>query len=113
MDNTVAEAGDVFSVARMNSVAKAGTTGDGGNTAVHCSYPMKSLKDEYLLSKKVLYSAVTTEASDVTMVDPEKDDVYIDCTKTMYASTKGTGDCVCLTQCPFANDVDVTEYAVK
>ena len=111
VDDTVAGAGDVFSNTKASSmsVAKAGTTGDGGNTAVHPSYPTNSLRDEYLSSKKALYSAVTLEASTVNSISPEKDSVSIDCTETMNASTKGTGDCVCLTQSPFTNDVDVTE----
>lgn len=109
MEDTVAGAGDVFSDASMYSVAKAGTTGDGGTAAVHASYPNHVLRDEYLSSKKALYSAVTAEASFVVSVDPVKEYRSIDCTETTYPATKGTGDCVCMTQFPFANDVDVTE----
>ena len=38
-NDTVAGAGDVFSDATLGSDTKAGTTGDGGNAAVHASYP--------------------------------------------------------------------------
>ena len=109
MDDTVARVGNVFSGASMSSVAKAGTTGDGGNAAVHASYSKNVLRDEYLSSKKALNSAVTAEASLVMKADPEVVRISIGCTETMYASIKGTGDCLCLTQFPFTNDVDVTE----
>ena len=66
MDVTVAGAGDMFLDAILTSVAKAGTTGDGGNMAVHPSYPKNVLRDEYLSSKKALYSAVTADAFLVT-----------------------------------------------
>lgn len=67
------------------------------------------MKEEYWAFRKVLYSAVTTEASDVTLIFPEKSVVLIDGTGTMYASTKGTGSCVCLTQFPVTDGVRVTE----
>ena len=63
MDDTVAGAGNRFSDTTLSPVAKAGTTGDGGNTAVHPSYPKNVLRDEYLSSKKALNSAVIAEAS--------------------------------------------------
>ena len=92
VDDTVAGAGNVFSDALLSSVAKAGTTGDGGNAAVHASYPMNSLKDEYSLVKKALNSVVIAEASFITKVDPKLDLMDIACTETTYGSTKGTGD---------------------
>ena len=57
----VAEAEDeLVTISGYNSV---GTTGDGGKAAVHRSYPITALRDEYAWSRKKLYSAVIAEAS--------------------------------------------------
>lgn len=52
--NAVAEAGDRFT--------NAGMTGDGGKVAVHPSYPIMALREEYALFRKTLNSAVLDEA---------------------------------------------------
>ena len=106
MDDAVARSGGVAPDARMSSVAKTGTTGDGDNLAVHLSCKM-SLTVEYLSTRNALYSAVTAEAGFVMVVDPELDVRAICAPKT--TKVKGADGCVNLTQVPFTNDVDVTE----
>lgn len=46
-----------------NCLASVGTTGDGGTAAVHDSYPIQALRDEYAPFRKMLYSAVIGGAS--------------------------------------------------
>ena len=106
MDDTVARSGNVAPDARMSSVAKTGTTGDGGNIAVHLSCKIL-MTVEYLSSRNALYSAVTAAAGFVMVVVPELDVRAICTPKT--EKEKGADGCVYLTQVPFTSDVDVTE----
>lgn len=77
----VAEAED--ELVTTSGYISVGTTGDGGKAAVHRSYPIAALRDEYAWSRKKLYSAVIAEASFVIKLGPEEDPSTKP-TETMY-----------------------------
>ena len=58
--------GPVLRVSCTSPFANRGTTGDGGKEAVHLSYPIQELRDEYLASRNTLKEEVIAVGLGIT-----------------------------------------------
>lgn len=116
-EESVAAAGVAEESAAAKVVAASpmnvGKNWDGGNVAVHPSYPTCSLKEEYASSRNVLYcacSALVYCASPYEYVVRGSDGYWASSgTATRYPSINGTGELVRVIQLPPTKDVVVTE----